>query len=464
VPFDDLRAFMRALEARGELVRVREPVSPEFEIGLICKKLNDARGPAALFEGIPGSPMPVLANLFPTRQRVALALGIDERDLIPHWLDCLQRPVEPTLVAEGPCQEVVIEAPDLTALLPRLIWHPQDGGPMITLGMSICRDPDSGIRNLGLYRLQMQGGDRLGFNSRPPQHAGVAQAKAEARGEPLEVAVVMGGDPALYLASQAVGSYELDELALAGAFRNAPVPLVKCKTVDLEVPATAEIVLEGEVLPNVREMEGPFGEFTGYYSAAAPRGVMRVKAMTRRTNPIYLGTYEGKPPVNTHVLQAVAREPIFFADVRRSVCPTVKDLVVTEAGCASLHVIVSIKQLRAGQARNVGFELIKSNLVKHVVVVDEDIDVRDPAAVEWAIATRVQGAKDILVAPRTAGMPLDPSQYDFPSGLGDKVIVDATRSFGHHEELIEFPPELEAAVAEKWGRYGFAPAAGTAPR
>jgi 2,5-furandicarboxylate decarboxylase 1 len=303
--------------------------------------------------------------------------------------------------------------------------------------------------------MQMKGGSRLGFNSRPPQHAGVAQAKAEARGEPLEIAVAIGCDPALIMASQAVGSYEMDEVALAGAFRGAPVPLVKCKTVDLEVPATAEIVLEGEVLPEARELEGPFGEFTGYYSAAAPRGVLRVKALTRRTDPIYVGTYEGKPPVNTHVLQAVAREPIFFADIRRSVCPTVKDVVVTEAGCASLHVVVSIKQLRAGQARNVGCELIKSNLVKHVVVVDDDIDVRDPGAVEWAIATRVQGARDILIAPKMAGMVLDPSQYDFPSGLGDKIVVDATRSFGHHEELIEFPADLDAAVEAKWGRYGF---------
>jgi len=447
---------MARLEGRGELVRLADAVSAELELGLICKKLMDRRGPACLFEGVYGSPMPVLANLFSNRGRVALALGVEERELLPHWLSCLQRPVEPIVTGDAPCQEVVIEEPDLSELLPDIRWHPRDPCSFITFGMTICRDPDSGIRNLGLYRMQIKGGSKLGFNSAPPQHAGVAYAKAEARGESLPVAVVIGADPCLYLASQAVGSYELDELALAGAFRGEPLPMVKCKTVDLEVPANAEIVLEGEVLPGAREIEGPFGEFTGYYSGAAPKPIIHVKLMTQRRYPIYACTYEGKPPTNTHVLQAVAREPILLAEIRRSVCPTAKDVVVTEAGCASLHVVVSIKQLRAGQARNVGYELIKSNLIKHVIVVDEDVDVRDPAAVEWAVATRVQAGEDVIIAPKMAGMFLDPSQYGFPSGLSDKVIVDATRPPRTTEELIEFPADLESSVERNWSGYGFA--------
>jgi 2,5-furandicarboxylate decarboxylase 1 len=452
--FEDLGGYLAALEQRGDLARVSASVSPHNELGLICKRLMDVRGPTTVFEAVAGSPFPIAANLFPTRERAAFALGIKEEELLSHWLECLERPVAPEMQSSGPCQEVAISTPDLMKELPAIHWHPMDGGPYITLGLVITKDPESRIRNMGIYRLQMKGENRLGFNSNPPQHAGVSFAKAEARGEPLEVAVAIGADPAIYIASQAVGSYELDELDIAGAFRGSPVPMVKCQTVDLEVPATAEIVLEGKVIPGEREIEGPFGEFTGYYSGAAPKPILEINRMTRRSNAIYVGSYEGKPPTNTHIIHAMAREPIFFAEIRRTICPTIKDLVFTEGGAASLHVVVSIKQLRRGQAKNVGFELLKSNLIKHVVVVDDDIDIHKPAEVEWAIATRVQSARDVIIAPQMAGMGLDPSQYDFPSAVSDKMVIDATRKGEYRENLVTYPPEMEAALRDRWSSLG----------
>jgi 2,5-furandicarboxylate decarboxylase 1 len=202
-------------------------------------------------------------------------------------------------------------------------------------------------------------------------------------------------------------------------------------------------------------MEGPFGEFTGYYSGAAPRGLIEVTAITRRRDALYLATYEGKPPTNTHVIHAAAREPVWYTQLKQDVCPTIRDINVTYAGCAALHVIVSMKQLKVGQARNVGLDLIKNATIKHVTIVDDDIDVRDPNAVEWAIATRVQADRDVIIIPNLAGMGLDPSQPSFPSGLGAKMIIDATLPMNGSEALVVLPEEGLAAVRERWAQYGF---------
>jgi 2,5-furandicarboxylate decarboxylase 1 len=451
----DLREYLSVLEANRDLIRVEQEVDPGWEVGVLGRELMDRQAPAARLEKVKGSAWPVVVNLFANRQRVASALGISENQLIAHWLRALEEPKPPCLVESGPCQEFVYTSGNLLDRIPHIHWNPQDCGPYITFGLTFCQDPDSGVRNMGIYRLQIKGKNRLGINSRPPQHAGVCQAKAEALGKSLPVAVAIGTDPSLYVASQAAPAFAWDEVALAGSLRGEPVPMVKCKTVDLEVPATAEIVLEGHWMANVREIEGPFGEFTGYYSWAAERGVIELTCLSHRRDPLYLATYEGRPPTNTHVLHAAAREPVWYGRIKREVCPTIKDLCVTYAGCAAMHVVVSIKQQHPGQARNVAISLLQTHSIKHVIVVDEDIDVRDPSAVEWAVATRVQGDRDVIILPGMVGMDLDPSQPKFPSGVGAKMAIDATIAVGAAERLVQFPKEQVEHVRNQWSAYGF---------
>ncbi|MDA8189191.1 MAG: UbiD family decarboxylase [Dehalococcoidales bacterium] len=454
MPYEDLREFLTDLRERGQLVQVDRSVSPHLELSLITKELNDRQGPAVLFTNVQGSPLPVVTNLFPSRERAAMALGVGVDDMRDRWIEAMRAPLEPVTVDRAACKEIIRDSAALTQIIPQIVWHERDGGPYLPFGLCICKDPDTGRRNMAIYRIHMKGGNKVGMKLQPPQHGGVCYAKAEARGEPLQIAIAIGGDPALYIASQAVTGFGVDEIGLAGRLRGAPVELVKCETVDLEVPAGAEIVLEGRVLPGVREAEGPFGEFQGYYSGASMRQVVEFTAITHRRDPIYLATYEGRPPTNTHVLQAIAREPRYFTQIRDYVCPTVKDVYVTLGGAACYHVWVSIHQQAAGQAKNVALELLKSHLVKHVIVVDDDIDVRDPLQMEWVLATRVQADRDVLILPGMASQHLDPSQPAHPSGLGCKMAIDATIPYGHDYDKVEFSPDLVERVRANWGAYG----------
>src|SRR5262245_40298555 len=237
----DLREYLALLESHGQVVCVDREVDPAWEIGLIGRELMDRQGPVAVFRNVKGATLPVVINLFGSRERAALALGIAERDLIQHWLGALTQPIAPEMVDSAPCQEVVRTDGDLLADLPAILWNPGDGGPFITFGLTITRDPETDVRNMGIYRMQMKQNNQIGMNAHPPAHAGVALARAAANGESLPIAVAIGADPSLYLASQAPREYAGDEVALAGALRGEPVPMVKCKTVDLGVPASAEI-------------------------------------------------------------------------------------------------------------------------------------------------------------------------------------------------------------------------------
>jgi 2,5-furandicarboxylate decarboxylase 1 len=458
MPYPDMRAYMRRLEEAGQLVCVHKEVSPDLELGLICRELADRNGPAALFENVTGSPLPVLVNLFGTRERAAMALEIPESELLPHWRKALAAPVPPVVVDGGPCQEVEVDV-DLTRNLPNILWNEGDGGPYITFGLVFAKDPETGRTNMSVYRMQIKGPNKIGMKAQAPKHAGVMFLKAEEMGRPLEIAVAIGADPSLYLASQADVPLGVSEVEVAGALRGAPVEMVRCETVDLEVPATAEIVLEGRIEPGLREEEGPFGEFMGYFSGAAPRQVVTFTRMYHRRNPIYLATYEGKPTLETHVLHALSKEAVYFRQIQEYVCPTVRDVHISYGGCTIAHVYVSIKQQAAGQAKNVALELLKSHLVKLVVVVDEDVDVRNPTEVEWAIATRMQADRDVIILPGMAGLHLDPSQPNHPSGLGAKMLIDATMEFGKRYDLIRLPQDRLEQVRANWAAYGFGPAA-----
>lgn len=454
--YQDMREFIAALEMSGELKRVKKEVSPEYELAGVCMKTIAQQGPVLLFEKVKGSPSPVLNNPFGSRRRVALALQCEEKDLLGVWMERAEKKISPVIVEQGPCKEVKVGRPDITRFPIPILWHEGDGGPYITFGQFICKDPETGLRNVGIYRIQVKGPQRGGLLVKPPQHGGVCLEKAEAMGRPLEFALAIGTEPASYLCTQAPMGFGEDEYELASSLRGEPLELVKCESVDIEVPSHAEIVLEGRVLPKVREEEGPFGEWTGYMSGRAPRPVVEFTCLTHRKDPIYEVTYEGFPVWGpTNVMQAVAREPEWLKRIRSHTCPTVKDVHFTFGGCAGLHVVVSIKKQVEGQGKNVLLDLLRSNQTKLAIVVDDDIDARDLHQVEWAIATRFQADRDLIVVSGAAGMKLDPSQPNFPDGVGAKMGIDATRKLSAEFPLMNrIPEEVMARIKREWKSYG----------
>ena len=454
--FADLREFIDALDKAGELCRVKKRVSPHHELAGVIERNLDARGPVLMFENVEGSDIPLFNNPFTSRWLVAFALGWDEKDLLTRWLKCLDNPIEPVMVKTGPCKEVRIDSPDLTKFPVPVTWHDGDNGPYITFAQCVTKDPDTGNRNVGIYRMEVQGPQQLGASIARIHHGAVNHLKNERKGRDCEFALVIGTEPASYLATQATMGHGEDEYALAGALRGKAMELVKCETVDIEVPAHAEIVIEGKILANVRADEGPFGEWTGFVSGRSPQPVAKITCITHRKNPIYQVTYEGYPVYGpTNIMQAVAREPEWVKTIRAQSCPTVKDVHFTLGGCAGSIVVVSIKKTVEGQAKNVILDLLREPGHKVVIVVDEDIDIRNMDMVQWAMATRMQPATDLVVINEAAGMRLDPSQPNFPSGVGSKMGIDATWRLDRGvTPYATVPKPISEQIARDWASYG----------
>jgi 2,5-furandicarboxylate decarboxylase 1 len=437
--FDDLRQFLATLEHKGLLQHVSKPVSAQHEIGAIGRRLCDSKGRAIVLTNVVGFEYPVVMNIFGTDlSRIALALGCAPHDLTGTWLQRATEFLKPTLVQWGPCHENVGvgDNAQMTGIVPQIVWNGSDGGPYITFGLLFCKDPETMLGNMSIYRLMIAGERRLTVNLGPPRDAATAFLKAERCARSLDVAIVIGADPVLYLASQAPLAYGSYELELAGALRQAPVEVVKCKTVDLEVPATSEIVLEGRLLPNVRDTEGPFGDFTGHVSPAGLRPVIEITAVTYRNDPLYLCTYAGSPPTEEHLMHSLTNSAERLRQLRESVAPMVKDVFFPLGGCSEFHVRVALRQEYPGQSKNVILDLLKNPAIKSCVVVDEDIDIRDSDQVEWAVATRVRPDRDIVIVSDMAGHPLDHSQPR--PATSSKYGIDATVPFA-----VEFPPRVQ---------------------
>jgi 2,5-furandicarboxylate decarboxylase 1 len=455
MPFGDLREFMSVLEETGELRYVHKEINPRFELGAIARKLSRVQGPAVVFDNVKGYRHQVITNVFGTTyRRVALALGCDEDDLLRMWLERSRTFLEPRLVGSGACQENVLVGGDvrLAEIVPEIVWNSTDGGAYITFALFFSKDPETGAGNMAIYRLMIAGDNRLRVDLKSPRHSATAFHKAESMDKPLEVAMVIGGDPVLYLASQAPLPYGSDELRLAGGLRGEPIEVVRCKSIDLQVPATAEIVLEGRVLPHVREMEGPFGEFTGHVGPADLRPVIEITAISHRSDPRYLCTYEGAPPTEGTTIDSVTSSAELYHQIKQGTAPTIKDAFFPPGGCSEFHAIVSLKKEAAGQAKNVILDILRNPVIKSCVVVDEDIDIRDSTEVEWAITTRVRPDRDILIISGVAGHPLDPVQRGRDGS--SKYGIDATIPLG-----MDFPDravtDADAAklVEANWSEY-----------
>ncbi len=430
----DFRHFLRGLEEAGELKRISREVSPEFEVAAYVRRASDTNGPAFLFDRMRGhSGWTVAAGVYGTYARLALALGTDIRAVTDVYANAVRSPVPPVRASDGPVKEVVLkgDAVDCTRL--PLVRHSEhDAGRYITSGVAFAKDPETGIVGLSIQRMQLAGPRRFGVNLPGERRIGRSHAKAEDRGEALPVAVVIGAGPYVDLGSQAKIPHEEAKLGVAGALGGAPIELIRAETCDLEVPATAEIVIEGRILPKVREPEGPFGEVGGTYGLRGNRHVFEVTALTMRRNAIYQTALTGMPTTENHIM-AYAPVTEVARRLAKQACPEVRDV---HAIGPYYMIIVSIKKRLEGEARNVILSVLGPTAgapqAKWVIVVDEDIDVRKWDEVVWALYTRVQPERDVMVFPTMVGAPLDPSA-PIPRHTS-KIGIDATIPLGADRE------------------------------
>jgi 4-hydroxy-3-polyprenylbenzoate decarboxylase len=451
--YHDLRDFLRILEERGECKRISTPVSPVLEMTEVCDRTLRRGGPALLFENPVGHRIPVLGNLFGTPERVAFGMGADSVEAlreIGRLLAFLKEPdppkgmrdaweklpifrqvmnMAPKTVRSAPCQGNRTEGPDVDlADLPVQTCWPGDAGPLITWGLVVTRGPARARQNMGIYRQQVIGRNRLIM--RWLSHRGGAldfQEWQSARpGEPFPVAVALGADPATILAAVTPVPDTLSEYAFAGLLRGGRTELVQCLGSELEVPASAEIVLEGHILPDDTAPEGPFGDHTGYYNEVEEFPVFTVEKITWRDNPIYHSTYTGRPPDEPAILGVALNE--VFVPILQKQYPEIVDFYLPPEGCSYRMAIVSIKKQYPGHAKRVMFGvwsfLRQFMYTKFVVVTDDDVDVRNWQDVIWAMTTRMDPARDTTIVEHT---PIDYLDFASPvSGLGSKMGLDAT--------------------------------------
>jgi 4-hydroxy-3-polyprenylbenzoate decarboxylase len=488
--YSDLRDFVAQLEARGELRRIRAPVSPTLEMTEICDRTLRAGGPALLFEQPTAGSMPVLANLFGTPERVAYGMGAEDvaalRE-IGELLASLKEPeppkglkdalgkvamlksalwdMLPRTVRSAPCQEVVREGAgvDLGALPIQTCW-PGDAGPLITWGLVVTRGPHKKRQNLGIYRQQVIGPNRLIM--RWLAHRGGALDFRDHRlaspGQPFPIAVALGADPATILGAVTPVPDSLSEYQFAGLLRGARTETVRCIGIDLQVPASAEIVLEGHIRPDPANaggeisaanagyqtaLEGPFGDHTGYYNEVERFPVFTVERITMRRQPIYHSTYTGKPPDEPAVLGAALNE--VFVPILRRTFPEIVDFYLPPEGCSYRMAVVSMRKQYPGHAKRVMFGvwsfLRQFMYTKFIVIVDEDVDARDWKEVVWAITTRMDPARDTVLVENT---PIDYLDFASPvAGLGSKMGLDATNKMaGETSREWGRPIAMDAAV------------------
>jgi 2,5-furandicarboxylate decarboxylase 1 len=418
---DSLRTWLSYLEESGRLVTVEKHVSLHFELAAVAKRLDGKK--AVVFSNVEDHTMSVVAGLVSSRKWFAEACQTDEYQLVHKFMEAVANPRPCSFVSksQAPVKEnVILTDIDLMKTLPIPVHHEKDSGNYITAGLFIVRDPKTRKQNVSIHRLQVSGKDRLGALILP-RHTYHLFKQAEQQDEPLECAIVIGADPITMLASQASTPFGVDELEVSSALRGNPLPLVRCETVDIDVPANAEIVIEGKILPHVREPEGPFGEFPKYYGPRSNKEVVQVTAITHRENAIF---HTIIPAGYEHLfLGGIPREASLYQSVRQTV-PTVKGVHMTPGGTCRYHAVVSIKKTQEGQGKNAIFAALANSFdIKHVIVVDEDVDIFDMEQVEWALATRFQADRDLVVVHGTQGSKLDPSTED---GVGSKMGFDCT--------------------------------------
>ena len=440
MPFKDLREFITCLDEQKELRRIRKPVDIKYEIAAYIRKTSDVKGPALLFENVKDSRTPVAGGIFATRKRALLALDTTDKECADKFKHALEHLMPPRKISSGPCKEVVRKGDDADlSRFPIPIFSEGDSGPFITAGLVISKDPESARCNTSIYRLQVHSSRRLGVKAQQLQR----QLRiAESKGEPLPVAIAIGTDPVLTLASQWDAPYGVDELELAGGLRGEAVEVVRAETVDLMVPATAEIVIEGYIQPKMREIEGPFGEVGGYSTPKFPKPVIEVTAITHRKNPIFHAALTGMPTTENHILRQIPMEATYYWELKKR-HPGVTAVHFPAAGAILFLVVIAMKQTYLYEARNAIASMFATRRNKIIIVVDDDVDIYDMEKVMWAVATRSRPEEDVVIFPRLSTSGMDPSAFRLEgtdsfwnSGLG----IDATKPFGQpFPEVVDIP-------------------------
>jgi 4-hydroxy-3-polyprenylbenzoate decarboxylase len=484
--YRDLRDFIGQLENSGQLRRIQHPVDPRLEITEICDRTLRAGGPALLFENPRASDVPVLANLFGTAERVAAGMGADSVDAlrgIGELLASLKEPeppksmkdaweklpvfrkvldMAPRLLKRAACQQHVLDADqvDLGRLPIQTCW-PGDAGPLITWALVVTKGPGKDRQNLGIYRQQVLSRNKVIM--RWLAHRGGALDFRDWQlahpGEPFPVAVALGADPATILGAVTPVPDSLSEYAFAGLLRGSRTEVVKCRSIDLQVPASAEFVLEGHIHPGEEALEGPFGDHTGYYNEQERFPVFTIDCITHRDAPIYHSTYTGRPPDEPAVLGAALNE--VFVPILRKQFPEITDFYLPPEGCSYRMACVSMQKQYPGHAKRVMFGvwsfLRQFMYTKFVIVTDDDINVRDWKDVVWAMTTRMDPARDITLVENT---PIDYLDFASPvSGLGSKMGMDATSKWpGETDRQWGRPIHMDADVRQRvdamWSQLG----------
>lgn len=472
--FQDLRQYLDYLEKNGMLKRVKKEVDRDWELAAVCREVFLRYGPenrpGLLFENVKGSDIPVAAGVIGGSKRIyAAALGIPAENMKVEvgkkWADAIANRVPRKLVTSGPVKENILTGDRIDMFaFPHPMWTVEhDPGYFLTAPCVISKHPITEQGNMGCYRCQIKEKNKTGLQLSGRFRHLFDHIKAnDELNQPTPVAIVVGADPTIPLVAVAGIPLGIDEIEVAGALKDQAIEMVKCETIDLEVPATAEIVFEGEIPPNYTEHEGPFGEYTGYMGASGMSPVVNIKAITHRNNPIYHAYISQMPPSESSLMRSYGRESSIYSHLKDRLVLPVKDVHLPESGGAAASTIISVEKPYPGQFWQIvwGAWSIDPSLGKFTIVVDEDIDIRDPVQVQWALSWRVRPSQDVYVIDRTVPAPLDPSlaPYEVPKedprrAFSSKVVFDATK----HQK---FPPaarppqEHMEKVKAIWEEYG----------
>lgn len=476
--YKGIRDYIRILDENNELIKIQTEVDPVLEITEIADRVVKNNGPALFFENVKGSEYPVLINAFGSYKRMELALEVESLDRIAEKIaGYLETSVPETFfdklkvlpllkeasgffpikVKSAPCQEVVKKTVDLSEF-PILKCWPGDGGRFFTLPLVFTKDPETGQQNMGMYRMQVFDNNTTGMHWHIHKDGASNYRKYLNNKKRMEVAVAIGADPATIYASTAPLPGKIDEMIFAGFLRGEPVEIVKCKSVDLRVPANAEIILEGYVEPGEVRREGPFGDHTGYYSLADDYPVFHVETITHRKSPIYNATIVGKPPMEDCYL-AKATERIFLPLLKLQL-PEIVDMNLPLEGVFHNCAIVSINKSYPGQAKKVMhaiWGLGQMMYTKMIIVVDGEIDVHDLSTVAWKVFNNIDAKRDVVIVEG----PLDALDHSSPMPrFGSKMGIDATKAWSEEGHNREWPPDIEMSkeikelVDRRWKEYG----------
>lgn len=451
----DWRALLKTIEERSDVVRIKEPVAREYEISTLMMDLEKKQKyPVVVFENVAGSEFPVLTNALAPRSRLALAMGVEEADLANEYGRRIQLRPGVKKMRKAPFQANYLTGSeiDLTKF-PILTHFPIDAGPYITSGLCVAKDPETGVETLGFHRMQLKGPDKLGISFHSRQRLWEYFRRAEARGKNLEAAIVIGVHPNIALGSMALIPYHEGKFSAIGGLFEAPLEVARCRSVNVDVPAWAEIVLEGEILAGVREQEGPFAEFTNYACFRSTENVFQVKAVQYREGAIWHDITPGMSSEHITIV-AVQREGDVLNALNRTL-PNIKAVHAPFSSCGLFHCYISMKKIAEGQPQQAIFAALGvDHNIKMVIVVDEDVDVFDEREVLWAMATRLQADKGVTIIPQHLGMgcTLDPSTDDLSRTA--KMGIDATKPMSGYVPTIEIDETVRSKVRRFWPALG----------